>query len=167
MKVLLPVAILIAWSVSPLYGQASSDENLVSITVNATVQTLIETITIQAIELDGSERDNSVIFVNPTESPRAGKIIARGTPESEFRVEFMRDQLLNNADGKGFLIFNYILAVSQTNDQSSAELFEPDARELSFNSQGEFFIWVGGAFDIDQVYPGSYEGEFSIEIEYL
>lgn len=153
------------FKVSAQNGTEGADN--VTITVTATVQSIIETITIQTIDFDGAEREGTVVTINPVESALAGKIIARGTPGSEFRLEFLEERLMPNTVGDGSLSFIYSLAGNDIDEQESAELLGPEVRDLEFNSDGEFFIWVGGTFDLEDVNPGSYEGEFAIEIEYI
>lgn len=127
----------------------------------------VEMITIQSMDFENIEREESVIRVDPIFSERAGKMIARGDPNANFRIDYIRQRELANLEGEGLLYFNYEVAGSRIDDQETAELFNQDIRDLQFNDDGEFYIWIGGSVDLGEVNPGSYQGEFTIEIEYI
>jgi len=163
LKSLFAIVLLIV-ATTGLYGQ---NGNVVTISVNATINSTLETITIQAIDFDEVEIDNSVINIDPVMSPRAGKIVIRGSANAEFRLDYLRERDLSNTDGPGTIAFNYIIAGNRIDDQDTAELLDQDVRDLLFNEVGEFFIWVGGSVNLSEVEPGSYEGEFTVEVEYI
>jgi len=146
---------------------ALSAQQNVEISVSANVGGAIEMFTIQTLDFEDIERNNSIISVDPIESARAGKMIARGAPNSEFRVDYLREREMSNTAGTSTLIFNYNIAGNSVNEQETAELLDQEMRDLQFNEDGEFFIWVGGNTDISEAEPGRYEGEFTLEIEYI
>ena len=162
-KILL-AAILITGSTGLIYAQ---DDRQVSINVTAVVNGAVETITIQTIDFDNIERENSIVTVNPITSPRAGKMIARGTPNAEFQIDYLQERVLDNANGPGTIIFTYTVAGNIVDVQETAEILSQEVRDLSFNNDGEYFIWVGGFADLANAEPGTYIGEFTIEIEYI
>lgn len=155
----------------PVLCTAQNRENSsqsVTISVSATVMGgTVEMITIQSMDFENIEREESVIRVDPITSERAGKMIARGDPNANFRIDYIRQRELANLEGEGLLYFNYEVAGSRIDDQETAELFNQDIRDLQFNDEGEFYIWIGGSVDLGEVNPGSYQGEFTIEIEYI
>lgn len=139
----------------------------VTINVNANVQGSVELITIQTMDFQNVDRDENIVRVDPVESPRAGKMVARGSPGSEFRLNYLRERELMSVQGTGILFFYYDVAGNTIDEQETAEPLDQDIRDLQFNEAGEFYIWIGGNVDISQAEPGSYEGEFTIEIEYI
>lgn len=145
----------------------AQDDRQVSINVTAIVNGAVETITIQTIDFENIERENSVVTVNPITSPRAGKMIARGTPNAEFQIDYLRERVLDNANGPGNIIFTYTVAGNIIDVQETSEILSQEVRDLTFNNDGEYFIWVGGFADITNAEPGTYIGEFTIEIEYI
>ena len=146
---------------------AQSDQRQVNINVTAIVNGAVETITIQTIDFDNIERENTVVSVNPITSARAGKMIARGTPNAGFQLEYLQERVLDNATGPGTIIFTYTVAGNIVNVQDTAEMLSQEVRDLTFNNDGEYFIWVGGFADLSNAEPGTYMGEFTIEIEYI
>lgn len=147
-----------------LHAQVSNQFN---ISVRASISSTLETITIQTIDFQDVERNNSTINIDPILSPRAGKIIIRGSANSEFRLDYIREHDLSNIEGVGTISFHYIIAGNRIDEQDTAELLDQDVRDLTFNEDGEFYIWVGGNVDLSNVEPGSYEGEFTVEVEYI
>ncbi|WP_069133312.1 hypothetical protein [Rhodohalobacter halophilus] len=153
-------------SLLPLIGAAQNQQN-VSINVSATVAGTVEMITINTVDFENIEREGSVVRVDPIFGERAGKMIARGTPNAEFRVDYIRERELVNLDGDGIIFFNYEVAGNRIDDQETSELLDQDIRDLQFNDDGEYYFWIGGSVDLSDINPGSYQGEFTIEIEYI
>lgn len=158
------ILLLLTGFAANAYGQ---DNGSVNISVSAVVNGVVETITIQTIDFQGVERESSLISINPVTSARAGKMIARGAPNAEFQIDYIRQRELTNTDGTGVLIFNYQISGNTIDEQDTSELLDQEIRDLTFNADGEYFIWVGGSVDVGEAQPGSYEGEFTIEIEYI
>ncbi len=160
------LVLLFILNVIPALSIAQQNGN-VSINVTAVVGGLVETITIQTIDFQGIERDETIINIDPVTSPRAGKMIARGAPNSDFQIDYIRQRELTNTEGPGILIFNYQISGNTIDEQDTSELLDQEIRDLTFNNDGEYFIWIGGLVDVADVQPGRYEGEFTIEIEYI
>lgn len=152
---------------TPLTLIAQNGPLSVSINVTADVQASVEMITIRSMDFQNTDRDAMIVILDPLQSPAAGQMVARGNPNAEFRVDYLQNRELTNTQGPGVLIFNYDVAGNSVDEQETAELLGQDIRDLQFNDQGEFYIWVGGRVDLTDATPGSYEGEFSIEIEYI
>lgn len=149
------------------YAQEQDKSKSVSINISATVQSTIELITIQTLDFQNTDRQDNIVQINPITSSRAGNMIARGNPGSEFRLNYLETRQLTNIEGTGIIFFEYRVSGNSIDEQNTAELLDQETRELRFNSDGEFFIWVGGQVDLTDAEPGSYEGDFTIEIEYI
>ena len=145
----------------------AQDNRQVNINVTAIVNGAVETITLQTIDFENIEDTNSLITVNPITSQRAGKMIARGAPNTEFKIDFLQERILDNSSGPGSILFTYSVAGNIVDVQNTAEVLNQEVRDLTFNSDGEYFIWVGGFADLSLAEPGTYTGEFTIEIEYI
>ena len=152
-------------SLVPLLLSAQSDN--VSVSVSATVQGEIEMITINTMDFQNIGGESDILNINPIQSARAGKMVARGNPNAEFRLNYLRERELTNTEGTGVLIFNYEVSGSDVDEQDSSEMMDQEVRQLEFNGDGEFYLWIGGLVDLSNAEPGSYEGEFTIEIEYI
>lgn len=146
-------------------SQQNGTNNEISISVSANVVNAIELVTLQSMRLTGSEAENDVIQIDPTSSPNAGKMVAYGTPNSNFRISYLRSRELSRIQGNNNLTFTYRVAGNEVEEQSTAELLELENRDLSFNDDGEFYLWIGGSVDISAAAPGNYQGNFTLEIE--
>lgn len=139
-----------------------------SLNVSAEVQsTAIELITLQTMDFSGMGAEQRQLQVNPMTSERAGKMVALGDPNSSFRISFLQTREFTNLNGTGVILIEYRVAGYSMDEQENAEELEVESRELIFNDEGEFYFWVGGQVNLQRATPGSYEGEFTLEIEYL
>lgn len=151
----------------PLHGQEYVPTEF-SFSISAEVQsTTIELITLQSMDFTGMGAQQLQLQVNPMTSERAGKMVALGDPNSSFRISFLQSREFTNLDGSGVILINYRVAGYSMDEQENADELEVESRELIFNDEGEFYFWVGGLVNLTRATPGSYEGEFTLEIEYL
>lgn len=135
--------------------------------VSAKVIQSIELITINTMTFGNTQPGQKEIVVNPVTDPNAGYMIANGTPNTEFRLDYLPVRNLTNTDGVSFLTFEYLISANDIEDQASSELLEDENRTIKFNSNGIYHIWVGGRVNLENARPGNYEGDFTIEIEYI
>ncbi len=153
------------------YGSMLAQQNRsgtdVNINVSARVISSIEMITIQSMNLSEAESDNDQIRINPLNSTNAGKMIAIGSANSEIRISYLKQRELTQLNGAETLIFNYQVAGNTEDDQSSAELLDRENRDFQFNEEGRFYLWIGGSVDVSTASPGNYQGEFTVDIEYI
>lgn len=156
--------------VSPAAAQSEQNVTTSEVSIDVSARVLagsVELITIRSINLSGAEAENGRIDINPIFSSNAGKMIAVGSPGSDIRVSFLENRELTHSSGNEILMFNYVIAGNTEDDQSTAEILQQENRELGFNSEGLFYLWIGGNVDISQAVPGNYQGEFTLEVEYI
>lgn len=166
-KYLLPVisALLGSLLVTDLTS-AQSQEGAVGVSVNV-VPAAAETITLRDMDFSDLNQNSGTVEIHPVNSARAGKMLITGTPNAPFRLSYLPVRLLQNQLGNGFLSFEYLLAGNHIDDQTTAEIFREESRELQFNENGEFYIWIGGSVSFENASPGSYTGNFTLEIDYI
>lgn len=138
-----------------------------SVNITATVEQSIQLITVNAMTFGDIEPGQLEIYVNPVIDVSSGYMIAIGTPLAEFRLDYLDIRNLTNVENEGFLTFQYVLSGNNTEDQASSELIDNDNRTIRFNDEGTYHIWVGGRVNLENATPGSYEGDFTIEIDYI
>lgn len=138
----------------------------ISITVSATVPRTIELTTIQPIDFSDQVELGNVV-IDPIETPNAGRMIARGNPNAEIQINYIRTRELRNVETNNILIMNYNISGNSIDEQETSEYLGQDSRDLRFNENGEFYLWIGASVDLSTAEPGNYEGEFSIEVEYI
>lgn len=149
----------------PSYAQRSTGD--ISINVSAHIISSIKMVTIKSIDLAEAEPVNEIIRVNPRTSSNAGKIVAMGAPNSDIRISYLEQRELSHRRSSSTLLFNYKVAGNNQDDQSSSKLLDHENREFKFNKEGKFYLWIGGSVDISTAVPGNYQGEFTLDIEYI
>lgn len=147
----------------------TSNQNGVSarINVSAEVVQTIELITVNTISFGSAQPGQIEIYVNPVVDLNAGYMIAVGTPNTDFRLNYLPERELTQIEGDGVLTFTYEISTNSEEDQSTSEIIEGDDRTLRFNSEGRHYIWVGGRVNLENAQPGNYQGDFTIEIDYI
>lgn len=164
---LLSLVLGAAWTCfSPQTATAQQQREL-SIDVSAKVISSIELLTLKSMQLSGEEVVNEVIHIDPTSSANAGKMVAFGTPNSDIRISYLSTRELTRMQGTETLSFSYQVAGNQQEDQGSAEILDIENRDFTFNQDGKFYLWIGGNVNISTATPGNYQGEFTLEIEYI
>lgn len=150
-------------------GVNAQDKDKISAQINVSAEVIqsIELITVNTVQFGDIQPSQKQIYVNPVNNLNAGFMIAVGTPGAEFRLNYLPERVLTQAGGNASLTFEYEISGNTEDDQASSELLEQDNRNIRFNSEGRFYIWVGGSVNLEEAAPGNYEGDFTIEIDYI
>jgi hypothetical protein len=74
---------------------------------------------------------------------------------------------LVNTTGDGVLSCKYLLSGFRSDNQGASQLLDQVERIVQFNEKGEYYLWLGGRVDLNNARPGNYDGEFTIQIEYI
>ena len=151
---------------SLVYSQESNQLSA-EVSIQANVIQTIELITVNSMTFGNTQPGQEIIYVNPVNDLNAGFMIANGTPDAEFRLDYELDRQLVRIEGEGSLNFRYELSGNSIEDQTSSEIIDYENRNLRFNNQGTYYIWVGGEVNLTNAQPGNYEGDFTIEIDYI
>lgn len=140
-----------------------------SIKAQATVidKAEIELVTIKYLDIDAGMAVNGIINVSAKRDGQAGVMMVKGRPDANFRISFAPIVQIQNSVGKGSLTLKYELYGYSSDNQGASEPIDAAARSLKINSNGQYYFWLGGLIDISKARPGKYEGEFTLEIEYL
>lgn len=155
--------LIISFAVSS-HAQEISGMN---IEVTANVIESIELTTLQNMQFDDIQPGQEELSISPILDPNAGRMVAKGIPDARIRLSYLKEWTLTNDRDNSTLTFYYQLSGNDLENQSNSELLQANNRNLQFNSEGEYFIWIGGSVNISNAQPGNYEGEFTIEIEYI
>jgi len=166
LKILFIVLPLLLGLNNDTFAQKSSQSVEAKINISTTIISSIELITVKSITVGDLQPGQQEVYINSISDANAGYMIAVGAPGADFRLNFEKIRTLTQVNGPGTLIFEYELSGNNIEDQNSAETVE-DVRTLKFNSEGQFHIWVGGTINLRNARPGNYDGDFTIEIEYI
>ena len=158
--------LLAALTVQESYAQ-NNESISAEINVSATVIQSIQLITVNSMTFGDLQPGQEEVYINPISNLNAGFMIAVGTPGAQFRLTYLKDRQLINSNGTGNLVFTYELAGNFEEEQGTAELLGSDNRSLVFNTEGRYYIWLGGRVNLINARPGNYQGDFTIEIDYI
>lgn len=150
-------------------AQETTINNSVTLRVTATIQenNRIELQTLREINIGQVQPGMETIDINPVTDPEAGLLRALGEPDTSIQINFVEERLLTTPDSDQALRFIYVVSGNSIEEQQLSELLTADTRDLRMNEDGEFYFWIGGFVDLSGASQGNYEGEFTIEIEYL
>lgn len=148
-------------------GHSQSSEKTRAITVSATILPEIQLMTIRDINMMDVAAEGDALYISPLTDVNAGLMLALGQPDALIRLNYLRRLEMVRSDGPGQLIINYEVSLFSEDNQRASRLFDSIDEALRFSSEGKLYIWVGGRIDLSSAYPGNYEGEFTIEIEYI
>lgn len=147
--------------------QAEAQQNEeIDISVNAEVIRSLEMNTVRDINFSPVQPSQQQINIDPQTDSNTGKMIAIGDSNAPIRVSFVPERILTNDNGST-LVFTYSIAGNDRDDQSSAEILQADNRNLSLNNEGRYYFWIGGNVTVENAEPGNYNGDFTIEVEYI
>ncbi len=169
-RVISALLVLLLTYVGSAGGQNNNTPFSSSSSVSANVEVIhleLELLTIRGVRLDKVQPSEGEVYVNPITNSNAGLMKAEGSPEAAIRITFQRQMNLVHESGTSSLTFFYEIAGNNRENQSSAELITNSSRGFELNEDGEFFIWIGGRVDITTAISGNYEGEFTVEVEYI
>ncbi len=142
----------------------------VSITASATViggDIDIQTIADMGIIDAQRVQEGNVLYINPVFDPQAGIMRASGNPGAQIRVSYIPEMVIARREGEGSITFLYQISGFEGDNQRESELLDQIERELRFNDEGVFYFYIGGTVDLSNALPGNYDGEFTMEIEYM
>lgn len=161
--------IIIAAIILNYQSVLAQNANVVSsgLEVSATIVPDIQLMTIRDINMMDVETTNNILHISPIDDVNAGLMLATGQPNAQIRLNYLKQLEMIRTDGPGQLLVNYQVSVYSEDNQRASRLFETIEEALRFSELGKLYIWVGGVIDLNKAYPGNYEGEFTIEIEYI
>jgi hypothetical protein len=145
-------------------GQTSGNIRTAATVVEATG---IELIPMKDMVIDEAGATNGILEISPVTDEKAGKMLVTGKPNSSVRLSYLDEMSLVNTAGEGTLVCKYVLSGHRTDNQRASQLLDQVERVVQFNDKGEYYLWLGGKVNLSNARPGSYDGEFTIQIEYI
>ena len=152
-----------------LLGYALHAQNNISIRASASVidVTGIQLIPMKDMVIDESYAKDGILDISPITDDKAGKILVKGRVNSSVRLSYLNEMSLVNTSGDGTLVYKYSVSGFKSDNQRASQLLDQVERVVQFNENGEFYLWLGGRVDLTRARPGNYDGEFTIQIEYI
>lgn len=166
-----PLIFFFIFFIYGIEGNAQQTENpfngYISINVKTNVQATIQMVTIRNINFGKVQPGQKQIIISPINSPEAAAMKAFGIPNADIKITYLPIRELNRHGGNEVLRFYYSLSGNTENEQETSQLIDFNNQNTQFNGIGEYYFWIGGRVNIADAKPGQYEGDFTIEVEYL
>ncbi|MEX2600579.1 MAG: hypothetical protein WD355_02955 [Balneolaceae bacterium] len=169
LQCILAISLVVVCNVTNVFSQ-NNEIPTVTVSVSAVIEESapeIEVITVQTFNLRELEPGQQIVDIDPISSFRTGKLLASGQPGASFRISYLPTRELVNIEGTGMIFFEYQVTGNQIDEQDASEPFDTESPVLEFNTDGQYYIWVGGRVNLENATPGTYQGEFTLEIEYI
>jgi hypothetical protein len=116
--------------------------------------------------------DDTEISVDPIRDASAGDsgpghIVAKGQPGALFRLTYSRTVVLRNTTDNTTVTVEYLMSAYPTDEQRNSTYVLETSPQFRLNEQGEYHFWLGGRLSLQGVTDGDYEGEFTMDVEYI
>lgn len=148
-------------------GNTAAASNVgVTVAINSS-ESAVELTTITNMNLGQITQNQVEVFVDPLTDPGAGLMRATGRPNASVRISYQASRELVRVGGGAILNFTYMISGNTIEEQTTSELLREENRDIRLGPSGEYFFWIGGRMSLEGVVFGQYEGEFTIEIDYL
>ncbi len=156
----------------PLLGMTQGQQDSPSVSIRASAEVIgrdidLETISDMGIIDAQRTQGGDELYINPIFDSEAGIMRASGSPGAQIRVSFLEEMEISRREGGGSISFVYEISGYPGDNQRESELLTLIEHELLFNEEGEFYFYIGGRVDLSEALPGNYDGEFTMEIEYM
>jgi hypothetical protein len=161
--------VLIPYSVQSQNGNGNQRFSgaLVTVNVTATFESSIQIETLSNINFGRISPGMTEIYINPRQDAEAGVMRITGQPNSLVRVSFIGRRELIRLGGGPQIFFNFEVSSAPVNDQLLSEPLTQENRQVMLSDNGEFYFWIGGSMDLRDLTHGQYEGEFTLEVDYI
>jgi hypothetical protein len=162
--------LIIALLIPPVQLSAQTvriSESVISVSVSASVQQAITMETISNINFGRVTPGMTEIYINPRSDNGAGVMRISGSPNMIIRISFLETRELTRVGGGESIFFRYEVSGAQAENQFLSEPMTRENRQISLSDNGEFYFWIGGRLDLTNITFGQYEGEFTMEIDYI
>ena len=164
MRQILKRVILNALTLSLLFGQDIGSS--VSVNVTAHVMEFIEMITLADIDVGTVIPSEDMLRLNPQADQGAGIIMVQGRSNSSIQINYSAQVEMMNLSTNRPLTVHYSVSGNVENQQSASTLFTSNPETVTLNSKGEYYLYIGCAFSLLDLTPGTYDGDFVLEVEY-
>lgn len=151
-------------AVFSLSGQTTGSIRTFASVVEATG---IQLTPLQDLVIDESFAKDGILSIAPQTDENAGKMLVTGKASSSIRLSYISEMVLSGTDGNGSLVCKLILSGHRTDNQRASLLLDQVEKVVQFSDRGEYFLWLGGTIDLSKAGPGEYDGDFTVQIEYI
>lgn len=154
-------------SILTVVPASAQSRDAIAISIGLQIDSSIEIETISNINIGRVRPGDEVITIDPRVDPGAGLLRLSGRAGGVVRISYVQRRELIRVGGGGAIQFEYQMSGNFRDEQSASQLIVTENSDLILSEQGEYFLWIGGTLSLQGIVFGQYEGEFTIEVDYL
>jgi hypothetical protein len=150
-----------------LAQSVTQDRSVATITACANVVGNVDLIVMKNMDFEISDLSPADLTVDPQRDSLAGQMKIVGSPNSLARVTYERESVLRHEGSESQLCFAYNLSGGPSDVQSKSTILAKN-NQIRLSDQGAYYLWVGGGLSgMENIVPGNYVTELTIELEYI
>jgi len=154
--------ICLTWSAA--FGQ--DPKTRAEVTIQATVMDHLEMFTLANCDVGTVVPSAGTLRLNPLTDSGAGIIKILGRPATNVQVTYSSQVQMVNVISNTELLVTYSVSGNKYNDQSASEIFTTNPQNVTLNNEGEYYLYIGCEFSMENLVSGQYDGDFVIEVDY-
>lgn len=158
--------IIVVCLIWPSYGSAQDPKTRAEVTIQATVMDHLEMITLANCDVGTVVPSEGTLRLNPRTDSGAGIIKILGRPATSVQVTYSSQVQMVNVISNTELLVTYAVSGNKYNDQSASEIFTTNPQNVILNNEGEYYLYIGCEFSMENLVSGQYDGDFVIEVDY-
>ena len=145
---------------------AQGQDTEVTARIEATVIESLEMIILADIDVGTVIPSEGILRLNPRTDSGAGIIKLEGRPNSAVQVSFSSQIEMVNVATNTTLSVTYKVSGNEDNVQSASDIFVTNPQNIFLNNLGEYYLWIGCEFSMENLVSGQYDGDFVIDVDY-
>jgi len=161
-----PKYIVIALLVMQISLLGQQNSSAVKMNIEATVVDYIEMITLADIDVGTVIPSDEMLRLDPRTDQGAGIIKVHGRHNASVQISYSSQITMVNLVSNTNLVVNYSVSGNFENDQSASDLFTTNPVSVLLNDAGDFYLWIGCEFSLQDLVQGQYDGDFIVEVDY-
>ncbi len=143
------------------WRSASVQVNVDAVVIESTIK--IEMLSYLDVgEVQPSQRS---VYVDPSVDQGAALVKMTGRPRASVQITYTEYMEMANPMNSSLMV-EYLVNGNGWNNQVTSTVLHRNPVSIQLNNNGEYFLWIGCRFALEDVTTGQYDGEFVLEVEY-
>jgi len=163
MKKLTHILLTFVFQALLLHGQ---DRSSTEINVSVIIKDYIEITTISDIDAGSVTPSSDILRIDPRTDSGAGIILLQGQKNKSVVVNYSPIVEMTHSESDMILVVNYEVSGSEENIQSNSTIFLENPEVVQLSDEGEYYLYIGCSFSLEEIRPGQYDGDFVVEVDY-
>jgi hypothetical protein len=126
-------------------------------------------VTMRNLAISSYGMGGSEISIDPVGSPSAGLMKISGAPGRVIRISFVPNEIIYSDQNDSTKVdVTYKVSGCPIENQRASSVFEtPNSTVTLHETNGSYFLWIGGIFNLENARSGKYKSQFVLTIDEL